>query len=231
MFGIIKKMFIVLLTNIILNASNHTKCALLCNQKWEIQPTLINLHRNEYNQELHYCPFAVKLDQCVGSCDTLNDLSDRVCFPNKTKDLIIHVFKMITGKNESKIKKKNIYYANVNLGLMEKKCNSDQWWNNDKCLCDLKKRHVCEKDYIWNPATCSCQNRKYLASIIDDSACDENIDAECKLNDKETKMLPTIFKGKNLTHKTQNFYILLTFLVITIALLIAVSIYVYLIKH
>ena len=41
-----------------------------------IQPALINLHTNEYNQEFHYYPFAVKLDKCVGSCNTLNDLSD-----------------------------------------------------------------------------------------------------------------------------------------------------------
>ena len=51
MFGIIKKMFIVLLTNIV-NASNHTKCVSLSNQKCKIQPTLINLHPNEYSQEL-----------------------------------------------------------------------------------------------------------------------------------------------------------------------------------
>ena len=31
-------------------------------------------------------------------------------------------------------------------------------------------KDVCEKDYVWNPATCSCQNRKYLASIMDDLA-------------------------------------------------------------
>ena len=30
-----------------------------------IQPTLIKLHPNEYNQELHYYPFAVKSDKCV----------------------------------------------------------------------------------------------------------------------------------------------------------------------
>ena len=41
-----------------------------------IQPALINLHTNEYNQEFHYYPFAVKLDKCVGSCNTLNDLPD-----------------------------------------------------------------------------------------------------------------------------------------------------------
>ena len=54
-------MFIVLLVSIV-NASNHTKCVFLSNKKCEIYPALINLHSNEYNQELHYYPFAVKLD-------------------------------------------------------------------------------------------------------------------------------------------------------------------------
>ena len=49
-----------------------------------IQPTPINLHPNEYSQEFHYYPFAVKLDRCVGSCNTLNDLSNIVCVPHKT---------------------------------------------------------------------------------------------------------------------------------------------------
>ena len=49
----------------------------------QIQPTLINLHPNEYDQELHYHPFAVKLDKCVGSCNTLNDLSNKVYVPKK----------------------------------------------------------------------------------------------------------------------------------------------------
>ena len=38
MFGIIKKMFIVLLSNVI-NGSNHTKCMLLSNQSCMAQPT------------------------------------------------------------------------------------------------------------------------------------------------------------------------------------------------
>ena len=64
MFGISKKVLIVLLNSIV-NASNHTNCVFLRNQKWEIQSTLINLHPNEYNQELHY--YAVELDKCVGN--------------------------------------------------------------------------------------------------------------------------------------------------------------------
>ena len=48
---------------------------------------------------------------------------------------------------------------------------------------------------------------------------------------EETKAVPKNFKEKNITCNTQNFYILLVFfLLITIAVLIAVSIYCYLIK-
>ena len=49
-----------------------------------IQPTLINLHPNEYRQEIHYYPFVVKLDWCVASWNTLNDLSNKACAPSET---------------------------------------------------------------------------------------------------------------------------------------------------
>ena len=75
---------IVLLTSIV-NASKLTKRVSLSNQKSKIQPTLINLHPNEYSQEIDYHPFAIKLDRCVRSCNTLNDLSNKVCVANKTE--------------------------------------------------------------------------------------------------------------------------------------------------
>ena len=65
-------MFIRLLIDLV-NESNNTKWISLSNQKCEIQPTLINLHLNEYSQELHYYPFAVKLDWCAGSCNAPNN--------------------------------------------------------------------------------------------------------------------------------------------------------------
>ena len=63
---------------------------------------------------------------------------------------------------------------------------------------------------------------------MDDSAIiyDEIIDMKARSNNEETKIFPT-----NITYKTQSFYILLAFLLISIALLIAVSIYCYLIKY
>ena len=100
-------MFMGLLISIV-NASNHTKCVSLSNQKCMIQPTLINLHPNEYSQKFSFCPLAVKFDRCVGSCNTLNDLSNKVCVPNKIEDLNLSVFNMIPGINESKTLTKHI---------------------------------------------------------------------------------------------------------------------------
>ena len=117
MFDLIKKIFIELLSSRV-NASNHTKCVSLSNQKCEIQPTLINLDPNEYSQEFHYYPFSVKLDRCVGSCNTINNLSNKVCVSNKTKDLNLSVFNMIIVINESKAST-NHDHVNVNVNLME----------------------------------------------------------------------------------------------------------------
>ena len=57
----------------------------LINQKCKIQPTLFNLHHNEHNPELHYYGSAEKLGRCAESCNTLNDLSNRVCVQMKQK--------------------------------------------------------------------------------------------------------------------------------------------------
>ena len=60
-----KKIFIGLLTGLII-------------QKCKIQPTLINLHPIEDSHEFHYYPFSVQLDRCVGSYNTINNLSNNM---------------------------------------------------------------------------------------------------------------------------------------------------------
>ena len=83
---------------------------------------------------------------------------------------------MITGINESKTLTKHIS-CECKCRFNKRKCNSDQWWNNDKCQCECKNRQLCEKKSCWNSATCIYKNGKYLGSIMDDSAiiCDEVI--------------------------------------------------------
>ena len=83
------------------------------------QPTLINLHPNENSQKFHCYPFAVKFDKCVGNCNTLNELPNKICVPNKTEDLHLSMFNMITGINESRTLAKHISFS-ANVNLMEK---------------------------------------------------------------------------------------------------------------
>ena len=67
---------------------------------------------------------------------------------------------------------------------------------------------------------------------MDDSAimCDEIIDTKAESNNEEKKTIPTNSNEKNITYKTQIFCLSLTYLLITLVLLIVVSIYCYLIK-
>ena len=97
MFGLTKRVFIRLLTGPV-NASNHTKFVSLSNQKCEIQTTLLTyILKNTVKSfpTIHW------LDRCVGSFNTPNDLSSKVCIPIKTEDSNLRVFNMITGINES----------------------------------------------------------------------------------------------------------------------------------
>ena len=105
MFRLIKKAFIALLNFSIsiageANGSNFTLCLSLNNQPCMNRPTLIDLDSDEYNQGLHYHPFTINVDRCNGSCNTLDDPSHRICVPDKTEDVSLNVFNIITRINE-----------------------------------------------------------------------------------------------------------------------------------
>ena len=205
MFGFIKKIFIELLASVVSTSSN-TKSVFLNNQKCTTEPTNINLHPNEYTKGLCYYLLAVNLDRFVGSY-TLNDLSNKVCVPNKTEYLNLIEFNMITGKNESKALTKHIS-RECNCKFDGGKSNSNQMWNSDKCQYECKnpkKHRVCKKGYILNPATRSCGNGKYSAIFINDSVitCDEITEV--------TNTVKTNFNEKNAICKIKHFYILLGF--------------------
>ena len=50
--------------------------------------------------DLCYNQFMVDLDICNRSCNNLDDPSGRICVPNKTGDVNLNAFKMITRINE-----------------------------------------------------------------------------------------------------------------------------------
>ena len=65
-------------------------------------PTLIVLNPDKYNQRSRYYPFIVSLDRCKGICGNVDDLFNGICVSNKTEDVNLSVFNMITRINESK---------------------------------------------------------------------------------------------------------------------------------
>ena len=130
-----------------------------------------NIHTHTHTHTHNY-QFAVKLDGCVVGCNTLNDLSNKTCALDKTEDLNLSVFNMITGINEWKTLTKHIS-CKCKSKCYGRKCNANHKWNNDKCWwCECKnpkEHHAYKKDYFCNPATYCCKNGKYLASVIHDS--------------------------------------------------------------
>ena len=93
------------------------------------QPTLINLHPNEYTQRLSYYPFAVNLDRCMGSSNTLNDLFNRIS--NRR-------FFWYDNENKRVQNYKKHISCECKCKFDGSKCSSNQKWNYQKCLCNCK---------------------------------------------------------------------------------------------
>ena len=126
------------------------------------QPTPINLHSNEFSQELRCIPFAVNFNRCAGSCTTLGNLSSRVCVPNEKQVFNLHVVYMITGINEPKTLTNHIS-CRCEFKFDNKKCNSNQKCNDYKCHCKCKnprEHHVYQKGLYLE--SCNMELLKWL---------------------------------------------------------------------
>ena len=81
----------------------------------------------------------------------LDDLSNRVCVPNKTVDLNLNIFHIITGINESKILTKHIS-CKCQYKFDGRKCKSNQNGITVSVLVSLKilKNIICAKKIIFS---------------------------------------------------------------------------------
>ena len=103
--------------------------------------------------ELKYYPFMIILDKCSGSCNSVDDLSTKICVPSTTKDINVKVFTMITNKNKAKPIVKHIS-CDCKFRFSSTTCILNQKWNNETCQCESKIYRTCKKDYSGNPSTC-----------------------------------------------------------------------------
>ena len=90
MFRLIKQVFIVLLS---FSESLATKCMSLNSEPCMVRLTLIDSNP----VELKYYPFMFSLDKCSASCNSVDDLSIKICVPSKTKDVTVKVFNIIAN--------------------------------------------------------------------------------------------------------------------------------------
>ena len=123
-----------------------TKFMALNNEPCMTRPTVVDLNP----VELKYYSFMISLDKSSGSCNSVDDLSTKICILIKTKDVNVKVFNMITNRKEAKIMVKHI------------SCDCKCKCNIDKCQCECKNYYTCKKDYSWNPSTSICENGNYL---------------------------------------------------------------------
>ena len=79
------KMFFTVMTFFSCNvlSVNSLKCISMDNQKRKVRPEIININSNE---SLFY-PCSVKIGNCSGSCNNINDPYARFCVPDVVKNM------------------------------------------------------------------------------------------------------------------------------------------------
>ena len=77
------------------------------------------------------------LGRCNGSCNTLDDLSSRICCLNKTKNVNLNAFNMITEIGESKLLI-NCFIISCNCRCTSdgRKYDAKQKCSNDRFQCE-----------------------------------------------------------------------------------------------
>ena len=115
---------------------------------------------NEGVDEALFYPYNVLVNNCSGSCDTLDDPMARLCVPNIIKRVNIKVYNFLRRLNETRNVLWHESYKCV-CRLNSSVCNNKQIWNSDTCRYDCNEDFAgilnCTKGYTWNPSTCECQ--------------------------------------------------------------------------
>ena len=112
------------------------------NQKSNIRTEIINLNTNE---PMFYL-YSIKINNCEGGCNTINDPYAKICVPDEIKNTNVKVFNLMPRTNETRhIRWHEICKCKCRLDASIS--NNKQRWNDDKCRCEFKElidKWVCD---------------------------------------------------------------------------------------
>ena len=153
----------MLLINLAISLFNVLKisaleCLSVINRECAPRPNKLDV--NEGISEALFYLYNVLVNQCSGSCNTLDDPMSIICVPNIIKNVNIKVYNFLMRLNETRDVLLHESCKSVCL-LNSSVCNSKQIWNSDTCRCDCNEDFAgiinCPKGYMWNPSTCACE--------------------------------------------------------------------------
>ena len=150
------------------------ECVSVVNQKCMPRPKILNV--NEGICEVLFYPYNVLVNQCSGSCDTLDNSMSKICVPKIIKNVNMKVYNFLMMLNETR---NVLWYESCKCvcKLNSSVCNSKQISNNYTCRCDCNEDFAgvmnCDKGYMWNPSSCEsqCDTRCKTGQYLDHKSC------------------------------------------------------------
>ena len=115
---------------------------------------------NEGVGEALFYPYNVLVNECSGSCDTINNPMAELCVPGIIKRVNMKVYNFLRMLNETR---SLLWHESCKCvcKLNSSVCNNKQIWNRDTCKCDCNEDFAsiinCTKGFTWNPTTCENQ--------------------------------------------------------------------------
>ena len=136
-------------------STTSLNCISMKNQECKARPEIINVNSNN---PIFY-PFSIKINQCSGNFNNINNTYEKICVPDVVNDLNVKVFNLMSGTNETRFIK---WHGNrkCECRLNAIICNNKQRWNKNNCRCeckDLIDKGIWNKGFIWNPSNCECE--------------------------------------------------------------------------
>ena len=198
-------------------------CVSVVNQKCMARPKILDV--NEGIGEALFYPYNVLVNECSGSCNTLDNPMSKICVPNVIKGVNMQVYNFLMRLNETR----NVLWhesCKCVCKLNSSVCNNKQIWNDDTCRCDCNEDFAgiisCAKGCMWNPSTCECQCDKWCkqGQYLDHKNCICKNKLIGRIIEECTGVINEIMINNNKDNITNNNTYLILFIVFLIRFIV-----------